>query len=69
LVLWQIEHHLFPGLSVEALVALSPIVRQTCAEFGVEYKCHEGYMDLLADLMRYLKPLSIKQPQVSGEKR
>lgn len=35
----QIEHHLFPAMSYYMLPLASPIVRQTCAEFG--YKYHE----------------------------
>jgi hypothetical protein len=56
----QIEHHLFPGLSVEALMSLSPVVRQTCKDYNVAYKSFDGYFDLLHDLLIYLKPLAAK---------
>ncbi len=34
---YQIEHHLFPTLSYSALPEIVPIVKKTCAEFGVPY--------------------------------
>jgi linoleoyl-CoA desaturase len=34
---YQIEHHLFPSLSNEHLPRISPIVKQTCFEFGLPY--------------------------------
>eukprot|EP01088_Endostelium_zonatum_P010069 TRINITY_DN2340_c0_g1_i1.p1 TRINITY_DN2340_c0_g1~~TRINITY_DN2340_c0_g1_i1.p1 ORF type:complete len:452 (-),score=59.01 TRINITY_DN2340_c0_g1_i1:17-1372(-) len=35
---FQIEHHLFPAVSHEYYAELSPIVRATCKEFGIEYQ-------------------------------
>jgi len=34
---FQIEHHLFPGINHTHLPGISPIVKQTCKEFGVPY--------------------------------
>ena len=34
---YQVEHHLLPGINHEHLPAIAPIVRRTCAEFGVPY--------------------------------
>jgi linoleoyl-CoA desaturase len=34
---YQIEHHLFPSLCNVYLAEISPIVRRTCAEFGIPY--------------------------------
>jgi len=34
---YQIEHHLFPGMSHIHLPRIAPIVRQTCEEFNVPY--------------------------------
>jgi fatty acid desaturase len=35
---YQIEHHLFPGVSHVRLAALAPKVRQICAEHGLPYR-------------------------------
>ncbi len=37
---FQIEHHLFPKLCHVHLPFIAPIVRDTCAEFGVRYQIH-----------------------------
>jgi hypothetical protein len=34
----QIEHHLFPSMAYYHYSAISPIVKETCAEFGVPYR-------------------------------
>jgi linoleoyl-CoA desaturase len=34
---YQTEHHLFPGLPHPAYPAISPIVADTCREFGIRY--------------------------------
>lgn len=34
---YQVEHHLFPRISHIHYPAINPIVRQTCAEFGIAY--------------------------------
>ena len=31
----QIEHHLFPSMSIYLYPTISPVVRQTCAELGI----------------------------------
>ena len=35
---YQIEHHLFPGMSHVHYPIISPIVKRTCAEFGIPYQ-------------------------------
>lgn len=37
---YQIEHHLFPTLSHVHYSAIQPVVRKTCAEFGIPYVDH-----------------------------
>jgi len=37
---YQIEHHLFPGMSHIHLPRIAPIVRQTCEEFNVPYAAY-----------------------------
>ncbi len=34
---YQIEHHLYPGVSQYYYPSIAPIVKQTCKEFGVRY--------------------------------
>ena len=31
----QIEHHLFPSMSIYLYPTIAPVVRATCAEFGL----------------------------------
>ena len=33
----QVTHHLFPGIIQSHYKKISPIVRQTCEEFGLQY--------------------------------
>lgn len=66
----QIEHHLFPGLSYEKQQMISPLVKATCAEFGVPYRTHAGvlaawwahikYMLVLADPTTQPKPGEVR---------
>jgi linoleoyl-CoA desaturase len=37
---YQIEHHLFPGMSHIHLPRIAPIVRQTCEEFHIPYAAY-----------------------------
>ena len=37
---FQIEHHLFPGMSHVHLQRISPLVQRTCEEFGLPYNNH-----------------------------
>jgi linoleoyl-CoA desaturase len=49
---FQIEHHLFPRISHVNYPALSPIVEQTCREFGVRYT---AFRSLPAGLMSHFR--------------
>lgn len=44
---FQIEHHLFPKICHVHYPALSPIVKQTAAEFGIDYMENETFMQAL----------------------
>ena len=56
----QVAHHLFPGVIQSHYVKLTPIVRQTCLEFGVPYHyvgttkeafdCHVAHLKRLGQL-------------------
>jgi len=55
----QIEHHLFPGLNHCHLHHIAPIVKSTCEEFKVPYKCYESWSDIMNATLRWLEVLSI----------
>jgi len=54
---FQIEHHLFPGVNHTHLPAISPIVVQTCKEFGVKYHCFPSFWSALYSYYVHLKEL------------
>lgn len=56
----QIEHHLFPGISHVHYPALRPLVKQTCAEFGVPYLEHPSLTSAMGAMLRHLR--TIGQP-------
>jgi len=55
----QIEHHLFPGLNHGHLHHITPVVKQTCEEFGVEYKCYDTWSDLMNATLEWFDKLSV----------
>jgi linoleoyl-CoA desaturase len=54
---YQIEHHLFPHICHLNYPRLAPIVRATCAEFGVRYTCYATWREALAGHWRELRQL------------
>jgi linoleoyl-CoA desaturase len=54
---YQVEHHLFPRVSHVHYPELAPIVRDTCAEFGVEYRVHPRFRSAVASHVRHLRLL------------
>eukprot|EP01100_Stratorugosa_tubuloviscum_P003052 TRINITY_DN1721_c0_g1_i1.p1 TRINITY_DN1721_c0_g1~~TRINITY_DN1721_c0_g1_i1.p1 ORF type:complete len:447 (+),score=162.68 TRINITY_DN1721_c0_g1_i1:104-1444(+) len=54
---FQIEHHLLPTISHVHYRHISPIVRQTCKEFGVPYISFPTYFHALAHHYKHLKKL------------
>jgi fatty acid desaturase len=54
----HIEHHLFPRLPPNRLLALSPEVRALCAQHGVRYEEHPTVWSSLRDSVSYLQQLS-----------
>ncbi len=57
---YQIEHHLFPSMSRPQLKKARVIVREFCAEQGVEY--HErGFWQGQVDVMRYLNKVGLSK--------
>ena len=62
----QIEHHLFPGLNHCHLHHIAPVVRETCEEFGVDYKCYDTWSDLMTATLRWYEKLSVDESRVSS---
>lgn len=52
---FQVEHHLFPKISHVHYPAISRIVKQTCAEFGVGYIEYPKMVHAIASHVSYLK--------------
>ena len=52
---FQVEHHLMPRVSHVHYPKIAPIVRETCAEFGVPYLSHRGIFPALASHVRHLR--------------
>mmetsp|Transcript_12728 Transcript_12728/g.19728 ORF Transcript_12728/g.19728 Transcript_12728/m.19728 type:complete len:239 (+) Transcript_12728:1-717(+) len=46
---YHIEHTLFPGLNYSFLPLIAPVVRQTCAKFGIEYQLLHGHGALVEE--------------------
>jgi len=55
----QIEHHLFPGLNHGHLHHVAPVVKQTCEEFGVEYKSYDTWSGLFNATLEWFDKLSV----------
>lgn len=53
----QIEHHLFPHISHVHYPAISPIVRQTAQEFGLQYSEYPSFGSALVAHFQYLKKI------------
>lgn len=58
----QIEHHLFPSMSIYLYPTISPVVRETCRELGLEYRDYSGYWSALAHCVGYLHELGRPEP-------
>jgi linoleoyl-CoA desaturase len=52
---YQIEHHLLPHICHLNYPRLAPIVRATCAEFGIRYNCYATWGQALASHWRELR--------------
>ncbi|MEO6284496.1 MAG: acyl-CoA desaturase [Dyadobacter sp.] len=57
---YQIEHHLFPSISHIHYHALSPIVRETAIEFGLDYNAKANFADALGSHIRMLKSMGAR---------
>jgi linoleoyl-CoA desaturase len=52
---FQIEHHLFPKISHMHYPAISKFVKETCAEFGVQYHEYPTFMEAVRSHVLHLK--------------
>jgi linoleoyl-CoA desaturase len=53
----QVEHHLFPRVSHVHYPVLLPVVRETCAEFGVLHRSHPTFFAALRSHVRHVRGL------------
>jgi len=54
---YQVEHHLFPGINHEHLPTISPVVRATCAEFGVPYNSFPSWTAIASEFNEHMRQL------------
>jgi fatty acid desaturase len=54
---YQVEHHLFPGVSQYHYPALAPMVKATCAEFGLPYLYKPDFPAAFAAHVRFLRSM------------
>ena len=50
---YQIEHHLFPSMCSVYYPRISPIVKQTCAEFNIPYRVTPSVFNIINNLIRH----------------
>lgn len=56
---FQVEHHLFPGISHVHYPKINQILKETCAEYGVRYMEFKSVSSAFVSHMRYLKNTGI----------
>ncbi len=56
---FQIEHHLFTRICHVNYPGISPLIEDTCREFGVRYTAHESFWKGLASHYRWLRRLGL----------
>ena len=54
---FQIEHHLFPQICHVNYPRISPLVEQTCREFGLKYTAQERFSASIASHFRWLRQM------------
>jgi len=57
----QIEHHLFPSLNHAHLHVISPVVQQTCKEYGVRYKSYESWSEIIDAALQWLDKVAAEE--------
>jgi len=56
---FQIEHHLFPRICHVNYPAISPLVKETCLEFGVPYAEHTSFYAGMVSHFRWLRQMGM----------
>lgn len=65
----QIEHHLFPTMSICLYPVIAPIVKQTCMDYGLPYNNYNTFMDAYSDMLYYLKKLGQDTDQLHHKQK
>jgi linoleoyl-CoA desaturase len=63
---YQIEHHLFPEISHCNYPGIAPIVKDTCAEFGIAYNEHGSLWSGIRSHSRWLKRMGMPSAAVQA---
>jgi linoleoyl-CoA desaturase len=63
---FQIEHHLFAHICHLNYPRIAPIVRATCAEFGIRYNCYPTWRAAVASHWRVLRRLGRTPETAAG---
>ncbi len=58
----QVEHHLFPSMSVYLYPTIAPVVRKACEDHGLGYRDYPGFAAALAGTAGYLHELGRPSP-------
>ncbi len=61
---FQVEHHLFPGMSHSFYPEISPVVRATATEFGLPYHEHPTWREAVRSHARLLHALAARPASV-----
>ncbi|XP_064402410.1 uncharacterized protein LOC135348161 [Halichondria panicea] len=60
----QTAHHLFPGVLQSNYWWITPIVKETCAEFGIQYNGSSSFKDALSRHFSYLRKMGKEGPEM-----
>lgn len=63
----QIEHHLFPSMAVHLYPVIAPVVRQTCQDYGLEYRNYRGFWPALWGTIGFLHGLGWPKPATASD--
>lgn len=63
---FQTEHHLFPQLPHTVYPYISPIVAETCAEFGIRYHVQPTLRAAIRSHYRHVRELGLADPEPAG---
>eukprot|EP00953_Heterococcus_sp_UTEX-ZZ885_P006027 3719-Heterococcus_DN1.PRE.2 len=56
----SVTHHLYPGVSQYHYPAIAPIIKQTCKEYGIEYKCLPTFAAAFHAHIKHLKNMGAR---------